>query len=155
MRDAGGFDDRLEVLVGAGDLVDHAGVLAALHSRGLSGQVVEGEGPLGLRPRHPAAGAVGRGAVRRLVAEAAYDVRAGAHRTRDQAVLARAGPDRALAGHDQVDAVVGLLRHVIVVRGDLLAELTSRPRSANARATTSQNSAIMTARLRAAYSCAQ
>jgi len=41
-----GLDDGTEVLVRAGDLVDHTGVLAAHEPGGLRSQVVDGEGAL-------------------------------------------------------------------------------------------------------------
>src|SRR5690606_5714359 len=115
-------DDLLDRLVRARDLVDDAGVLAALHAPRLLLQVLGGEAPLGRVAAHPAAGAVGRRVEGPGVAETLDDVRARAHGARDDPVLAGARADRALAGDEQVHAVVALLGHVVVVGADLLLE---------------------------------
>src|SRR5690606_6570245 len=91
-----------QVLVRAGDLVHHARVLAALDPVGLPGQVVDREGPPRLAPGHPPSRAVRGRAVGQRVAQPADDVRTGAHAAGDDAQLTGAGPDRALAGHQQL-----------------------------------------------------
>src|SRR5262245_29666557 len=101
-----------DVLVGTGDLVDDTGVLAALDALGLSDKVLGGELAPRLGPGHAPPGTVARGAERVLVAQPTHDKRARAHRTRDDAQIAAAGADRALAGHQQVHATVGLLGHI-------------------------------------------
>src|SRR6185503_387407 len=50
-----GGDDRVDVLVGGGDLVDDAGVLAGLDAGGLGDQVVDGIPALRLVAAHPPA----------------------------------------------------------------------------------------------------
>src|SRR5580698_10697480 len=109
-----------DVLVRPGDLVAHAAVLPAFHPGRLLGQFRLGERPLGLVARHAPAGTVRRRAHRVLVAEAADDVGAGSHRARDDPHVARACPDRALAGDQHLPAVVGFLGDVVVVAGDRL-----------------------------------
>ena len=64
------------------------------------------------------------------------------------------GADRALAGDQHVLAVVRLLGDVVVVAGDRLARRRTAARERASR-TRVLSSAIMTARLRRAYSCAQ
>ncbi|OLL89030.1 hypothetical protein Ae356Ps1_6311c [Pseudonocardia sp. Ae356_Ps1] len=114
--------DRVEVLVRAGDLVDHAGVLAALDALGLGLQVGDRELPARRPPRHAAPGPVRRRPVGLLVPQPGHDERPGAHRAGDDPLAAALGGDGALAGHDELDAVVGLLGHVVVVAGHLRLE---------------------------------
>ena len=65
---------------------------------------------------------MGRRAVGCRVSQAAHDVRAGTHRPRDDSEVAGTRPDRALAGDQDVDPVVHLLGHVVVVAGDRCPE---------------------------------
>src|SRR5687767_8313866 len=86
-----------DVLVGAGDLVQHARVLPAHHALGLRFQILHGELLLRRVATHAAAGAVRAGVEGICVALATHDVAARAHAARDDAELARARADRALA----------------------------------------------------------
>ncbi|MDQ0985126.1 NADP-dependent 3-hydroxy acid dehydrogenase YdfG [Streptomyces sp. V2I9] len=103
-------DDLLDRLVRPRNLVHDARVLTALHALGLLLQVLGREAPLRRAPAHPAARAVRRRVERLLVPEALHDVRTGAHGPRNDPVVAGPRPDRALAGDQQVHAVVPLLR---------------------------------------------
>src|SRR3977135_140873 len=104
----------LDGLIRGGDLVQHALVLAALDAAGLLAQVVHAEPPLGLAAAHPAPRAVRRALERVRVSQPPHDVAAGAHRAGDDAQLAAAGPDGALARHQHLLAEMRLLRDVVV-----------------------------------------
>src|ERR1700752_4365170 len=86
----------VDVLVGAGDLVQHAAVLAADDALGLLLQVGGGESFLRRVAAHLAAGNV-RARLEALgTARAAHDVAPRAHAARDDAELAASGTDRSL-----------------------------------------------------------
>ena len=76
-----------------------------------------------------------------------------AHRARDDAQLAGAGADRALAGHQHLLAEVDLLGDVVVVAADRLVE--RRPRGKCRATTVARRARSITARLSSAYRCAQ
>src|SRR6266581_990079 len=110
----------LDVLVSRRDLVEHALVLAAFDTLRLRDEVRAREAALRFTPAHSAPGAVSAGAQRLGVALAAHDVGARAHAARDDAELARARADRALARDVDALAEVLLLLHVVVMAVDRL-----------------------------------
>src|SRR5882724_6956442 len=113
----------LDQLVGAGDLVEHARILAALDALGLGFQVLDREAPPGFAPAHPPAGSV-RGALEALrVPQSADDVAAGPHAAGNDAQVPLAGADGPLAGDQDLLAEMRLLRDVVVMAEDGLREL--------------------------------
>src|SRR5258708_9130044 len=110
--------DLVDVLVGAGDLVDHAAVLAANHALSLQLEIFRRETALRFIPAHSPAGAVRAGlkALRRALPP--DDVAARAHAAGDDTKLARPGADRALARQPDALAVMNLALDVIVVAVD-------------------------------------
>src|SRR5690349_7620788 len=86
----------VDVLVGAGNLVQHAFVLAADHAFGLLLEIRDRELLCRLVATHAPSGAVGAGVEALRRAAPAHYVAARAHAARDDAELARARPDRAL-----------------------------------------------------------
>ncbi len=112
------FHDRVDVLVGARYLVDHALVLAADDAFGLLGHVGFGEQFLGGGAAHPAAGTVRAGAEALGVAFAADDIAAHAHAAGDDPKVAFAGADGALAGYPDVGAEVVFAFDVVMVAVD-------------------------------------
>src|SRR5438067_7594500 len=108
----------VDVLVGAGDLVEHALVLSTHDSCRLLLQVCNGKPFLGGVATHAASRAVGAGLEALGRALAAHDVAARPHAAGDDAELAPAGADRALARQPDVLAVVELALDVVVVAVD-------------------------------------
>src|SRR5262245_59063948 len=102
-------------LVGAGGLVDHAAVLAAHDTRGLLGQVLRRELLLRLSAAHAPSRAMRARLETFLRALSADDIGARAHAPGDDAEVAAARADRALAGHPHVRAIVALALNVVVV----------------------------------------
>src|SRR5258706_9276667 len=84
----------VDVLVGAGDFVEHAFVLAADDAFGLPLQILDGKCLLRCVAAHPAAGAVRAGVEALGVALAAHDVAARALSAANEAKLACPGPNR-------------------------------------------------------------
>src|SRR5258708_38958001 len=78
----------VDVLVGAGDFIEHAFVLAADDAFGLPLQILDGKCLLGCVAAHPAARAVCAGGEALGVALAAHDVAARAHAAGNYAELA-------------------------------------------------------------------
>src|SRR5581483_2107864 len=103
------------------NLVDHAAVLAALNPGGLLRQVAAIELLLSLGAAHAPAGAVGARAERVGASLAAHDIALGAHAAGNDAKLAGARRDRALARDVELFAEVRLVRDVVVVAVDRLA----------------------------------
>src|SRR5438105_880671 len=116
------FHDLPDVLVGAGNLVEDPAVLAALDALGLLPQVVDGEAFLGLAPAHLPARSVGSALEAHRVAQTADDEGSGPHRPWDDAEIALAGADGALARHEDLLAEVDLLGDVVVMAVDGFAE---------------------------------
>src|SRR3990172_929647 len=87
----------VDVLVGAGNFIQHAFVLAADDAFGLLFQIADRKPLLRLGPAHPAPGAVGAGVEALRRAPAAHDVGARAHAARDDAEVPRTRADRAFA----------------------------------------------------------
>src|SRR5882672_12432214 len=96
----------VDVLVGAGDLVEHTLVLSTHDSCRLLLQVGNGKPFLGGVAAHAAPRAVGTGLEALGRALAAHDVAARPHAAGNDAELAPAGADRALARQPDVLAVV-------------------------------------------------
>src|SRR5699024_3536874 len=117
------FDDRLQVLVGTGDLVHDPDVLTAFHATGLGEQVPARERLAGLGPAHTSARPVRSGVVGGRVAQSTHDVDTRGHTARDDPQVAPARADGPLTGDQDVHALVGLLGHVVVVAGDPLHEI--------------------------------
>src|SRR5258708_17402413 len=113
-------------LVGARNLVDHARVLAALDALGLALEIRTRELALRLRAAHAPPGAVRARAERFGIALAAHDERARTHAAGDDAHLAEARPDCALAPDHHALAVMRLARDVVVVALDRLADNLER-----------------------------
>src|SRR6266496_1716386 len=107
-----------DVLVSRRDLVEHALVLAAFDALRLRDEVRARKAAFGFAPAHAATGPVGAGAERLRVAFAEHDVGARAHAARDDAELAFARADRALARDVDALAEVLLLLDVVVVAVD-------------------------------------
>src|SRR5262245_52357129 len=98
--------DLVDVLVGAGDFVDDAAILAADHARGLRLEVGGRKLLLRLRATHAPAGAV-RARVETVGRPlAAHDIAARTHAARDDAELALPCADRAFARNPDVGAIV-------------------------------------------------
>src|SRR5262249_54491413 len=112
------FEDLGDRLVGPGDLVEDAGVLAALHTLGLDGEVFLRELPLRLAAGHLPAGAVGSALEGVAVAEAANDEGAGPHRAGNDSQLPFPRADRALARDEHLFAEMDLVGDVVVVAVD-------------------------------------
>ena len=111
----------VDILVGTRDLVEHALVLAAFDALRLLREIGARVAALRFAPAHAAPGPVSAGAERLGVALAAHDVGARAHAARDDAELALARPDRALAGDVDELAEMLFLLHVVVMAVDRLA----------------------------------
>src|SRR5581483_7237748 len=105
----------VDVLVRARNLVEHALVLAADHALRLHLEIGDGELLLRRVAAHPAARAMRARLEAFGVASAAHDVAARTHAPRDDAELAAAGADRALARDPDLLAVMALALDVIVV----------------------------------------
>src|SRR5882672_3414920 len=108
----------VDVLVGAGDLVKHPFVFSTHYSRGLKFQIRNGKPLLCRLTAHAAPGAVGARLEALGRALAAYDVAVRAHAAGNDAELAPAGADRALARQPDVLAVVELTLDIVVVAVD-------------------------------------
>src|SRR5437764_789725 len=96
------FHHYVDVLVRARDFIEHSVVLAALHASGLSCQIGQGEGRTGLLAGHLTPCTVRARAIRFLVTLTPHDIRALAHRTRDDTQVAHTGLDRSFASDPQV-----------------------------------------------------
>src|SRR6185369_9146997 len=86
-----------DAVVGLGNLVDHARILATFDALGLPREVRRREPPLRLGAAHAPSRAVRARAERLRVALAAHDERARAHAAGDDAQLANACANRTLA----------------------------------------------------------
>src|SRR5262245_40968930 len=113
--------DLVDVLVGARDLVEHALVLAADDALRLGLQIRDGKRLLGRVAAHPAPRAVGAGVEALGRTPAPHDVAASAHATRDDAEVAGARADRALAREPDVLTEVPLAPDVVMVAVHRLA----------------------------------
>jgi len=117
----------VDVLVGAGDLIQHAAILAADDALGLRFQVLRREGFLRGVAAHPAPGAMRAGLEALGRAGAADDVAARAHAARDDAELAAAGTDGAFARDpDRFAEMLFALAVVVVAVHRLLGRLELR-----------------------------
>src|SRR5688572_2698570 len=108
------FHDLVDRLVGAGNLIDHALVLAADHAPGLFHEVPRRVRFLRLRAAHAAARAVRAGLEALLRTFAAHDVGLRSHAAGDDAQVALARADRPLARHPHILAVVVLTLDVVM-----------------------------------------
>src|SRR5215813_6517415 len=109
------FHHLVDVFVGAGDLVDHALILATLDAFRLNRQIIKRELPLRRSPRHLATGAVAARAVRVQVSLAAHDEASRAHATGNDSELAVSRRDCALARDPKPLSKMLLERCVVVV----------------------------------------
>src|SRR5688572_28748028 len=110
----------VDVLVGAWNFIDHSLVFPADDPLRLRLKIGNRKGLLRGVAAHPASGAVGAGmeALRRALA--AHDVAARAHAAGDDAELAGAGADRALAREPDLLPEVLLALDVVVMTVDRL-----------------------------------
>src|SRR5712692_5233147 len=88
---------RLDVFVSAGNFVQHPYIFAAFNARGLTRQVVFGEGSFGRTSRHLASSPVRAGVETLCRATSLNDERFRAHRSGNDAVDIFLSIDRALA----------------------------------------------------------
>src|SRR5437763_9234234 len=127
------FHHYVDVLVRARDFIEHSVVLAALHASGLSCQIGQGEGRTGLLAGHLTPCTVRARAIRFLVTLTPHDIRALAHRTRDDTQVAHTGLDRSFASDPQVLAEVVFLHYVVVMAVDRLFGDAERGRTLTAK----------------------
>src|SRR5262249_4386921 len=112
------LDDLPDRLVGAGDLVQDAGVLSALDSLSLARQILAGESPLGLSTRHLSPRAMGRALAPLPVSEAAEPERARSHQYGNDPQLPRSRANRPFARHEHAFSEMHFIGDVIVVAVD-------------------------------------
>src|SRR4051812_29645595 len=124
------FHHLLDRFVRSRNLVEHAAVLAALHSTRLRLEILHREAPPRLAATHPPPGAVARALEALLRTEAAHDEAPRSHAPRDDAQLALAGADGSLARDQDILAEVGLLGDVVVMAEHPVREPYVRPEPA-------------------------